>query len=280
MTAGGYDIDLVGLMIALGMAVAASLVSAALHLGVGRSLVLSSLRALLQLCAMGLIIRFIIRADNPWLVLGLVLIMLVAAVQITLSRAQGIPCGLAFPVFLTLTVTMVVMVAVVAELIVRPDPWYSPQLLLPLTGMMLGNCVSAIAVAMTRFYESMDERREHIGTMLALGATPWECARPSIVSSMRLGLLPTIASLSSAGIVTIPGMMAGQVIAGGDPLQAAKYQFVVLAAIAGLTLLADALIMLRIYRSCFTDNDQYHAGTRAPTNRLHWSGATCRTRWT
>lgn len=93
--------------------------------------------------------------------------------------------------------------------------------------------------------------------MLALGATPWESARPSIVSSIRLGLLPTTASLASSGIVTIPGMMAGQVIAGGDPLNAAKYQFVVLDAIAALTLLADGLIMVMIYRPCFTADDQY-----------------------
>ena len=116
---------------------------------------------------------------------------------------------------------------------------------------------SARAVGVSRFYESMNERRDEVDTLLALGATPWEAARPSIVSSIRLGLLPTTASLASCGIVTIPGMMAGQVIAGGDPLNAAKYQFVVLAAIAALTLVADALIMTMTYRTCFTDKDQY-----------------------
>ena len=128
---------------------------------------------------------------------------------------------------------------------------------MPLTGMLLGNTVSALAVGLSRFYESMNERRDEVDTLLALGATPWEAARPSIVSSIRLGLLPTTASLASCGIVTIPGMMAGQVIAGGDPLNAAKYQFVVLAAIAALTLVADALIMTMTYRTCFTDKDQY-----------------------
>ena len=63
--------------------------------------------------------------------------------------------------------------------------------------------------------------------------------------------------LASSGIVTIPGMMAGQVIAGGDPLNAAKYQFVVFGAIAALTLLADGLIMAMVYRTCFTTDDQY-----------------------
>ena len=153
--------------------------------------------------------------------------------------------------------SMLLMLALVTELIVRPHPWYAPQLVVPLTGMLLGNTVTALAVGLSRFYESMEERRDEVDMMLALGATPWESARPSIVSSIRLGLLPTTASLASSGIVTIPGMMAGQVIAGGDPLNAAKYQFVVLDAIAALTLLADGLIMVMIYRTCFTADDQY-----------------------
>ena len=152
---------------------------------------------------------------------------------------------------------MLLMLALVTELIVRPHPWYAPQLVVPLTGMLLGNTVSALAVGLSRFYESMEERRDEVDMMLALGATAWESARPSVISSIRLGLLPTTASLASSGIVTIPGMMAGQVIAGGDPLNAAKYQFVVFGAIAALTLLADGLIMAMAYRTCFTTEDQY-----------------------
>ena len=103
----------------------------------------------------------------------------------------------------------------------------------------------------------MKERRDEVDTLLALGATAWEAARPSIVSSIRLGLLPTTASLASSGIVTVPGMMAGQIIAGGNPIDAAKYQFLILAAIAAYAS-ADSLIMVMAYRKCFTADDQYN----------------------
>ncbi|WP_223847494.1 ABC transporter permease [Bifidobacterium callitrichos] len=234
-------------------------VSGLMRMGIGRSLMWSACRALLQLCAMGFVVGYVIRADNVLLVFATIGVMLVAAVQITLSRAKGVPKGLAGPVLLSLTITMLLMIALVTELVVRPHPWYAPQLVVPLTGMLLGNTVSALAVGLSRFYESMDERRDEIDTMLALGATAWEAARPSIVSSIRLGLLPTMATLASCGIVTIPGMMAGQVIAGGDPLEAAKYQFVVFAAIASLTLVADGLIMAMVYRTCFTALDQFRS---------------------
>ena len=246
-----YNIDIWGLLIALGMVAVAAIISELMHMGIGKTLMWSSCRALVQLCAMGFIIGYVIRSNNVWMVFSLMAVMLVAAVQIVMSRARGIPKGLAGPIFLSLVITMLLMLALVTELIVRPHPWYAPQLVVPLTGMLLGNTVTALAVGLSRFYESMEERRDEVDMMLALGATPWESARPSI------GLLPTTASLASSGIVTIPGMMAGQVIAGGDPLNAAKYQFVVLDAIAALTLLADGLIMVMIYRTCFTADDQY-----------------------
>lgn len=196
-----YNIDIWGLLIALGMVAVAAIISELMHMCIGKTLMWSSCRALVQLCATGFIIGYVIRSNSVWMVFALMAVMLVAAVQIVMSRARGIPKGLAGPIFLSLVITILLM--------------------------------------------------------LALGATPWESARPSIVSSIRLGLLPTTASLASSGIVTIPGMMAGQVIAGGDPLNAAKYQFVVLDAIAALTLLADGLIMVMIYRTCFTADDQY-----------------------
>lgn len=252
-----YDIDIWGLAVAMAMVAVAAGVSGVMRMGVGRQLMWSACRALLQLCAMGLVVAYVIRADNVWLVLTVIGVMLVAAVQIVLSRAKGVPKGLAGPVLLSLTITMLLMISLVTELVVRPHPWYAPQLVVPLTGMLLGNTVSALAVGLSRFYESMDERRDEIDTLLALGASAWEAARPSIVSSIRLGLLPTMATLASCGIVTIPGMMAGQVIAGGDPVEAGKYQFVVFAAIAALTLVADRLIMAMTYRTCFTASDQF-----------------------
>lgn len=257
MNGNYYSIDIWGLLIALAMAAVAAGISGIMRMNIGKTLLWSSCRALLQLCAMGFIMAFVIKSNNPWLVLALIAVMLVAAVQITLSRATGVPKGMAGPVLLSLVVTMLIMVSLVTELIIRPQPWYAPQLVVPLTGMLLGNTVSTLAVGLSRFFESMRERRDEVDTLLALGATPWEAARPSIVSSIRLGLLPTTASLASAGIVTVPGMMAGQVIAGGNPIEAAKYQFLILAVIAALTLLADSLIMLMVYRKCFTKDDQY-----------------------
>ena len=178
MSGNGYVIDNWGLLVALLMVAVAALVSELMCISIGKTLMWSAIRALVQLCVMGVIIGYVIRSNNPWLVFGVIAVMLVAAVQITLSRAKGIPKGLAGPVLLSLVITMLLMISLVTELVVRPHPWYAPQLVVPLTGMLLGNTVSALAVGLSRFYESMNERRDEVDTLLALGATPWE-ARPS-----------------------------------------------------------------------------------------------------
>ncbi len=252
-----YVIDQWGLLVALVMVLAAAGLAAYMRLHVSKSLIISALRSFLQLVAMGFILSWVINQNKWWIVVALVALMIVAAVQITLSRASGIPKGLGLPVFLTLLITTLLMVGIVANAIIRPKPWYSPQVIISITGMMLGNTVAATAVGLTRFYESMKSRQDEIESMLALGATPWEASRPSVLSSVKLGLTPTIATLASSGIVMIPGMMAGQVLAGVNPVNAAVYQFVILAAMSSLTLVSSALILRLVYRTCFTKDDQY-----------------------
>lgn len=255
--AESYPIDVWGLVITVVLVAIAAGMSIVVRLGVGRQMLWATLRSLIQLLAMGYVIKFVIEANNPWLVFALVAVMILAAIRITLSRASNIPKGLALDVFLTLLVGALLQFVFATQLIVRPHPWYAPQIVVTMTGMLLGNMVAAIAVAMSRFFDDMTSRRYEIEMLLSLGATPFEAAKSSIISSVKLGMIPTISQLASSGIVLIPGMMAGQVIAGADPLTAAKYQFVVLAIISALTLLADSLIMLLVYRKPFTALHQY-----------------------
>lgn len=100
-----YNIDIWGLLIALGMVAVAAIISELMHMGIGKTLMWSSCRALVQLCAMGFIIGYVIRSNSVWMVFALMAVMLVAAVQIVMSRARGIPKGLAGPIFLSLVIT-------------------------------------------------------------------------------------------------------------------------------------------------------------------------------
>lgn len=255
-TAGAYPIDGWGVLITVILVASAAGMSWAMKLGVERRMLWATLRSLVQLLAMGYVIKFVIEMNSPWVCFALISVMILAAIQITLTRASNIPKGLAPQVFLTLLTCVILEICVVVELIIRPRPWYAPTVLVTMSGMMLGNVVAATAVAMSRFFADMKSRRYEVEMLLALGATPFEASKPSIVSSVKMGMIPTISSLASSGIVLIPGMMSGQVIAGADPIMAGRYQFVVLTVISSLTLIADSLIMILIYRTSFTALDQ------------------------
>ena len=109
-----FTIDNIGLLVAAGMVVIAAGISALMKLGVAKSLIWSMVRSFVQLLIMGVVLEYVIRRQNVWLAVGLIAVMLVAAVQITMSRAKGVPKGLVPTVLLSLVVTMLIMISVVA----------------------------------------------------------------------------------------------------------------------------------------------------------------------
>ena len=150
-----------------------------------------------------------------------------------------------------------VIAFVVVEGMIQPDPWYSARQLVPIAGMALGNTMSATAVAVDRLFADLDSRSDEMFALVALGATPHEAAFPSIKAAVGAGILPTLATMCAAGIVQIPGMMSGQILAGADPVVAAKYQIVVLLMMSAATTLAIVMISLLTFRNRFAKEGYY-----------------------
>jgi putative ABC transport system permease protein len=123
--------------------------------------------------------------------------------------------------------------------------------------MVLGNSMTGIALSLERVFADLDARSGEIRAMTALGATPWEAAHPSVRAALRAGLIPAINSMAAAGIVFIPGMMTGQILAGADPLEATKYQIVVMLMVAAAEIVGAALAVLMSYRRRFSADGVY-----------------------
>jgi len=140
----------------------------------------------------------------------------------------------------------------VTALIVRVPTWYEARYVLPIAGMVIGNAMTGIALTLERLFADLDARSAEILGLTALGASVWEAARPSVRAALKAGMMPTINSMAAAGVVFIPGMMTGQVLAGADPVEAAKYQIVVMLMIAAATGIAAIAATLLMYRRRFT----------------------------
>jgi putative ABC transport system permease protein len=227
-----------------------ALVSLQLRLGLARQIVSSSLRMTIQLAILGLILKQIFELSTvaPVMILAAVMTVIagVSAVRRIDHRFSSIYATAVFAVWAsTWTVT-----AVTILLIVRPQPWHSPPVVIPLLGMVLGNSLTGISLGLDRFLSELRTRRGEVETLLTLGATRWESCREVFAGATRTAMIPVLNTMTVAGIVAIPGMMTGQLLAGAPPIQAVQYQvmimFVIAAAIALGVVLALSIAFLRV----------------------------------
>ena len=228
-----------------------------LSLGITRDLALATVRTYIQLGVLGFVLRWVFAVDSPWLVLGLVLLMVIVAARILVKRSPDAPPGVFASAALSMGLTGFIVTFAVTGVIVRVEPWYLPQYVIPLAGMVIGNSMNGIALSIERVFADLDRREGEVLALTALGATPWEAAHPAIRDALRAGLIPTINSMAAAGIVFIPGMMSGQILAGADPVTATGYQIVVMLMVAAATAMGSVIALLLTYRRRFSADGVY-----------------------
>ncbi|KAF0208199.1 MAG: iron export ABC transporter permease subunit FetB [Actinomycetota bacterium] len=245
------------LALAAGFILVTAVLSLALGLGLAKDLAVASARTYLQLLALGFVLRWVFAARLWWIVVVLLGIMTVVATRIVLKRSPDAPPGLFGSAFLSMALTSVTVTFAVTALIVRVPVWYEPRYVIPIAGMVLGNSMTGIALALERLFSDLDSRTEEILALTALGASRWELASASVRTSLRAGLIPTINAMAAAGIVFIPGMMTGQVLAGADPLEATKYQIVVMLMVSAATAVGSIMAVMLSYRRRFSTDGVY-----------------------
>jgi putative ABC transport system permease protein len=135
--------------------------------------------------------------------------------------------------------------------------WYNPQYAVPLLGMILGNTLNGVSLGLDRLGSELASKRDQVDTLLALGANRWEAARAAVQQSVRTGMIPTINTMMVVGLVSLPGMMTGQLIAGQDPAQAARYQIMIMFLLAAGTSLGTVGVVLLGYWRLFTHAHQF-----------------------
>ena len=239
-----------------GLLIVANLgLSAALELGLGRRLVIAALRMTVQLFLVGLVLEWVFSLENPLPVLAMAAAMTAIAGVSAVNRTQRRFAGVYWSSLVSVTGAAFFVTGLALVGIVRVDPWFDPQYLIPLLGMVLGNTLNGISLSLDRFVESLVQRRDAVEATLALGGTRWEAAHDHIRDAMRVGLIPMINSMMVIGIVSLPGMMTGQILAGAAPTDAVRYQIVIMFMIASAAALGAFGIVFFSYHRLF---DEHH----------------------
>lgn len=259
MTNGVTPIGPFELALATFFILAAAGLSWALSLGLLRSLLAGTVRTYLQLLALGVVLRWVFRWETPLLVIAIMLLMVMAAAHILLGRVKSGPPNLWGPAFVSVLISGFTVTFAVTSIIVRVRPWYHAQYVLPISGMVLGNAMTGVSISLERLFSDLQRRSDEVWAYLALGATSWEASLPSVRACLSAGLIPTINSMCAVGIVSIPGMMTGQILAGTDPSIAARYQIVVMLMLSAATAIGAMLGVLMSYGRAFDDEGRFQS---------------------
>ena len=261
---GPVDIGPFHLALAVALVAIPGVLSLVFGLGLLRSLAVGTLRTFVQLLAVGYLLRYVFALDEAWAVLGMLLLMTAAAARAALARQSRRPRRFAGITFGAMVVSGGLVTAVVTQLILQVDPWHSPRYLIPITGMILGNCLNGISLGLDRLLSDMSANRARIEALQCLGATAWEASRDILRDALRAAMIPTVNALMVVGIVSLPGMMTGQILAGVDPLLAVKYQIVVMLMLAAGTAIGSLILLMLARRRCFDPRERLIVDEVAP----------------
>ncbi len=249
----------IDLAIAAGLVVIAGVVSISLRLGLEKRLLVASIRTVVQLLIVGFILRKVFQIESLAAIGLVVLVMIGAASHAAVQRSDRTFSGVLWRSFVTLFLSGLLTTFLVTAVIVKVDPWWKPQYLIPLLGMVLGNGLNGISLCLDQLLESLSEKKAEVEMELALGATRWEAASSPLRSAVRRGMIPIINTMMVVGIVSLPGMMTGQILEGADPLNAVRYQIVVMFMIAAATSMGCIGTALFVYFRVFNARHQLRA---------------------
>ncbi len=226
------DLGLAALLVLL-----LAVLSMVMRLQLERQILISATRTTIQLLLIGLVLKTLFTSSNLFWIAIMALVMLTVAGREVMQRQKrafsgwwGYGLG-TLSMFVSSFATAIFALLVV----IGTDPWYLPQYSIPLLGMMLGNTMNGVALALDRLTSSAWEQRAIIETRLSLGQDWYEAIRDISRDSLRTGMLPIINAMAAAGIVSLPGMMTGQILSGTPPLEAVKYQILIMFMIAAGT---------------------------------------------
>jgi putative ABC transport system permease protein len=234
-----------------------ALLSLVLRLRLHRQVLIAAARMVVQLVAVGYLLRLIFALQNPAATLAIVLLMAAVATREIAARPETKFRGAAGLVVSAGAVAVATLVTAGLALAtaIRPQPWYDPRYAVALVGIILGSVLNAGSLSLDSLLGAVGRERAAIEAQLALGSGFHAAMAPLLREAVRRGLLPVINQMSAAGVITLPGIMTGQILAGLDPLEAVKYQILLMFLLAGASGLAALTIAYAALRR-LTDDRQ------------------------
>ncbi|ROV62491.1 ABC transporter permease [Vibrio ponticus] len=225
-----------------------------LQLKIEKELIISVARMTIQLALVGIYLEYLFNINSLIINLAWLLAMIMIGASSIVSKAKLPKNKVLLPVIAGLLVGLLPLLSMICLMIIKPTPFYNAQYLIPLAGMLLGNCLSGNIVALQNVFTSLEQRKAEYEGAISLGASPRYATLPFIREALQKSLAPSLASMSTTGLVTLPGMMTGQILGGASPIIAIKYQLMIMVAIFVMLSISIAITLTLCINSCIHPN--------------------------
>lgn len=223
--------------------------------GLLKPAVISVIRMTLQLLAIGLYLEYIFILNNMWLNLAWVLIMVIIATGTTVKRSNLNSQLYLVPVFVSMVISLVVVDVYFLGFVIKLENLFEAIYLIPITGMLLGNCIRTNILGLSSYYIKLQKEQTLYRYALANGATKKEALFPYMRNSLKTSFAPSIATMAVVGLISLPGMMTGQILGGSSPTVAIKYQIMLMITIFVSSIMTVVLTIFISNRFIF---DSFH----------------------
>ncbi|MEH7388016.1 iron export ABC transporter permease subunit FetB [Bacillus sp. JJ1521] len=223
------------------------------NLGLEKDTTIAVVRSIIQLFAVGYILKFVFDTESLIYIFLMVVVMIVAATQNARKKGKGIK-GITWKIAATLVFMEVLTQAILLGFHITPA---TAQYIIPISGMVVGNSMVLAILFLNRFTAEVDTHQEQTELILSLGGTPKQAIHTQLITSIKASMIPTIESQKTIGLVQLPGMMSGQIIAGASPVQAVQFQLLVLFLLLTTAAVTSIMLGFLSYPTLFNQRMQF-----------------------
>lgn len=244
--------SLFAILLSFGFVMISLFLTLSFKLGLGRDLLITSIRATLQLFIVGYILKMVFGFDHPLVVIFMLLVMIVVAAKSAAKRGKGLP-HIFWMIFFTISIVEIITQGFLLGMRIVPA---TPPYIISISGMIIGNSMVIANLFLNRLKGELEMRKEEVLLVLSLGGSIKQSIYPILKQSIRSSLIPTIEGQKTIGLVQLPGMMTGQIIAGADPVQAVRFQLLIVFMILSAASLTAIILGFLIYPGLFNKYQQ------------------------
>ncbi|EAZ87889.1 iron export ABC transporter permease subunit FetB [Lysinibacillus fusiformis] len=228
------------------------LLSKTLKLGLEKDTLIATLRSIVQLLAVGYILKFVFDANSYVYIFLMVALMILVATFNARKKGEGIK-GITWKIALTLVMIEIITQGVLLGFNIVPA---TAQYIIPISGMLIGNSMVLSILFLNRFTAEITSHKDQMELILSLGGTPKQAVHRQLINAIKASMIPTIESQKTIGLVQLPGMMSGQIIGGADPIQAVQFQLLIIFALLTTATLSSIMIGFLSYPALFNERMQ------------------------